>query len=155
MARQRPRRRRRPPGRHRRAAEAGRGHLIGRQRAGPVRAGPGPAPVTAGIAAWTWTPARQASRPAPVNPCSPGVPRGLHLTGPAARAALRRRRPASAAQLPWQKPADGSETMAMAQIRWHRTFTWTGHLVLFLILTAHFAILVTWSVPRASHPCTT
>ena len=27
------------------------------------------------------------------------------------------------AQLKWQKPADGSDTLAIAQIRWHRTFT--------------------------------
>jgi hypothetical protein len=28
---------------------------------------------------------------------------------------------AAAAQLRWQKPEDGSEVMAIAQIRWHRT----------------------------------
>jgi hypothetical protein len=27
--------------------------------------------------------------------------------------------------LRWQKPADGSDTMAMAQIRWHRTVNGT------------------------------
>jgi hypothetical protein len=36
----------------------------------------------------------------------------------------------SVAQLRWQKPADGPETMAMAQIRWHRT--------LFLLLPTCF-----------------
>jgi hypothetical protein len=27
------------------------------------------------------------------------------------------------AQLRWQEPADGSDTLAIAQIRWYRTFT--------------------------------
>ena len=35
--------------------------------------------------------------------------------------ALRRRRQTPVAQLRWQKPADGSKAMAMAQIRSHRT----------------------------------
>ena len=45
------------------------------------------------------------------------------------------------AQLRWQELADGSETMAMAQIHWQRTTPAAYRLVQFLILIARFVII--------------
>ena len=62
-----------------------------------------------------------------------------------------------------QKPADGSDTLAIAQIRWwHRTSTHTYTRVSryvrlvrfsFLILIGRFVTLDAWFQIRASHPC--
>jgi hypothetical protein len=64
----------------------------------------------------------EAHRPEPVVP-ERNAPVGWPgHTGPIRTyAGARHAGVASAAQVRWQRSADGSEPMAMAQIRWHRT----------------------------------
>ena len=101
----------------------------------------------------------QAPRPSCLPP--PELRAASGITPGPARPGSRRQPRSSMAHLRWQKPANGSDMVAIAQIRWQRTPSLVSitspnvvsPVVSFLILIGRFVTLDAWLV-QASHPCT-